>query len=213
MPLTTNLYNFEGKTEEKITLPKEFFGAEINNQLLAQSVRVYLSNQRKAKAQAKTRGEVIGSTRKIYRQKGTGKARHGDLKAPIFVGGGKAHGPTGEQNYKQSLSQKMRQVALASALSSKFNHNQFYCFDGTEKIKGKTKEIEKLVRSLPANPKKDKFLLVLPARSETIKRAVRNYERFSITDVKNLSVYQILNCGILVFTKEALKNLNAKRSA
>src|SRR3990167_4404213 len=91
--LSLSIYNIEGKEQKTVELPKEIFSVAVNPSLLAQSVRVFLVNQRQGNVSVKTRGEVIGSTRKIYRQKGTGKARHGAIKAPIFVGGGIAHGP------------------------------------------------------------------------------------------------------------------------
>ena len=111
-----DLYNIKGEKEGKVTLPKEIFETKINKPLLSQAVRVYLANQRDARARAKTRAQVKGSNRKIYRQKGTGGARHGDNKAPIFVGGGKAHPPKGI-NRRLSLPKKMKQLALKSALS------------------------------------------------------------------------------------------------
>jgi len=107
-----------GKVVETMELPKELFGAKINSVLMAQAVRVYLANQRLGTASTKTRGEVDGSTRKIYRQKGTGRARHGGIRAPIFVKGGIAHGPK-PRDYSLLLSKNMRIAALRSALSAK----------------------------------------------------------------------------------------------
>src|SRR3989344_7204583 len=114
--LTVPVYEISGKEKGSLSLPKEAFSVDVNKALLAQAVRVYQSNQRQGTASTKTRGEVVGSTRKIYRQKGTGRARHGDIKAPIFVGGGVAHGPK-SANYRKSISQKMRRIALLGALS------------------------------------------------------------------------------------------------
>src|SRR3989338_10897476 len=104
------IYNIEGKEEKTIELPKDIFSVSANPSLLAQAVRVYLVNQRQGNVKVKTRSEVIGSTRKIYRQKGTGKARHGAIKAPIFVGGGVAHGPK-QKDYNLKFNKKMRKKA------------------------------------------------------------------------------------------------------
>ena len=117
--MKADLYTIDGKKAGKIEVPKAVFGAKVNEILLAQYRRVFLNNQRRAKPKSKTRGEVTGSGKKIWRQKGTGRARHGDRYANIFVGGGVAHGPTGKENYSLKLTRKMRQSALSSALSQK----------------------------------------------------------------------------------------------
>ncbi len=100
---TVDLFLISGEKAGKVTLPSEIFAAKINNQLMAQAVRVFLANQRKARAKTKTRGKVEGSGKKIWAQKGTGRARHGDRYAPIFVGGGISHGPTGKENFKLKM--------------------------------------------------------------------------------------------------------------
>jgi large subunit ribosomal protein L4 len=116
--LKLSVYDLKGAIAESLTLPKEIFGAKINNSLMAQAVRVYLANQRRGTLKTKSRGEVAISTRKIYRQKGTGRARHGAKSAPIFVGGGIAFGPK-PRDFSMKLNQNMRRVALFSALSAK----------------------------------------------------------------------------------------------
>ncbi|PIU03238.1 50S ribosomal protein L4 [Candidatus Shapirobacteria bacterium CG08_land_8_20_14_0_20_39_18] len=207
MALTTDIYNLEGKTEEKLTFPKEFFGAKINPALMAQAVRVYLSNQRSASAHAKTRGEVIGSTRKIYRQKGTGKARHGDIKAPVFVGGGKAHGPTGSQNYQLIMTKKMRLLALKSALSQMLTDKKIIGVTDLEKTKGKVKPVGKLIEIIKKETKSKKFLFVLPAKSSELKRTIANLDGVTVAEIRNLSPYQVLTAGIILITPEALEDV------
>src|SRR3989338_11153263 len=101
--LTAQVFQPEGGKSGTINLPEQLFAAKVNPQLMAQAVRVFLSNQRKAHAKSKTRGEIIRTTRKWYRQKGTGRARHGAQSAPLFVGGAKAHGPRGHQNYQLDM--------------------------------------------------------------------------------------------------------------
>ncbi|MFH1841040.1 MAG: 50S ribosomal protein L4 [Candidatus Shapirobacteria bacterium] len=202
--LKVNLYNLKGETEKKILLPKKVFGVKVNLKLLAQAVRVFLANQRRAGAKSKTRGEVARSTRKIYRQKGTGRARHGSKGAPIFVGGGVAHGPTGEQNYKLRLSKKMRKAALPSALTSKLESKEVWVVAGLSKAKGKTKEIEKLLKTLKITGKTS---LILPERWEKTVRAARNIEKMSLFSVKQLNAYAVLNGGKLVLAAESLEVL------
>ena len=207
MALTTDIYNLEGKTEEKLTFPKEFFGAKINPALMAQAVRVYLSNQRSASAHAKTRGEVIGSTRKIYRQKGTGKPRHGDIKAPVFVGGGKAHAPTGSQNYQLIMTKKMRLLALKSALSQMLTDKKIIGVTDLEKTKGKVKPVGKLIEIIKKETKSKKFLFVLPAKSSELKRTIANLDGVTVAEIRNLSPYQVLTAGIILITPEALEDV------
>ncbi len=209
-----NIYNLQGKSTSKISLPKTAFGLEDNPQLLAQAVKVYLSNQRKAKAKTKTRGEVRGSGIKIWRQKGTGRARHGDRYAPIFVGGGIAHGPTGEENYKKKMPKKMKSKALAVALSVKAKDKEIRVITGLEKIEGKTKEMAQFLKGLikreKIEKKTPKFLLVLPEKMEKIIRAGRNIPGLEISLSQNLNTYQVLNNDLLLLSKEAVKKLEER---
>lgn len=206
-----DVYNTKGKKTGKVQLAKEIFGAKINEQLMAQAVRVYLSNQRKARPKAKTRGEVIGSGRKIYRQKGTGQARHGDRYAPIFVGGGKAHGPTGKENYKLKMPKKMRRKALFSALSIKLKEKAIIVVDGLEKVEPKTKEMVKIMQNLKFKIQngrlKEKISLVLPQPIENIVQAARNITGLRLRQVSLLNAYEVLNGGKIILTKESIKTL------
>lgn len=211
---TVDVYSISGKKLSKISLPKDIFAVEINKKLIAQAVKVYLSNQRQANAKTKTRSEVNFSTRKIWKQKGTGRARHGAKSAPIFVKGGRAHGPTGEQNYKLKLSQTMKQKALISALTQKLKNNQLIVIKGLEKIKGKTKEMEVIMSKVnpPAGgPKsKVKITIILPKVWENVIRAGRNIPYLNFLQIKQLNTYEVLNGGILVFTKESIEALKEK---
>jgi large subunit ribosomal protein L4 len=120
--LTVDMYDAAGKVTGSVSLPEEVFGAKINKRLIAQAVRIYLANQREGSASTKSRGEVQGSTRKIYRQKGTGRARHGGVRAPIFVHGGIAHGPK-PRDFSLKMPQKMKRAALFATLSLKAQTN------------------------------------------------------------------------------------------
>lgn len=212
--MQTSVYNLQGRSVSKINLGKQAFGLKDNPQLLAQAVRVYLSNQRKARAKAKTRAEVSGSRRKIWRQKGTGRARHGDRYAPIFVGGGVAHGPTGKENYQKRLPKKMKTKALAVALSAKAKNREIKVITGLDKIKGKTKEMAKLMETIIKKEKlkkrEPKLLLVLAEKKEKVIRAGNNLANLEITLASQLHPYQILNNDLLLLTKEAVKQLEAR---
>lgn len=194
------------KLVSEVKLPKNIFGSKVNLSLMAQAVRVYLSNKRQGNAKTKTRSEVAFTTKKIWKQKGTGKARHGAKSAPIFVKGGVAHGPTGEQNYHLSLNKKMRKLALKSALLDKLKNNKLIIVEGLDKIKTKTAEFEKIIKKLV--PTLDKRItLVISKQSENINRVSRNLPYINLLEVKHLSAYPVLNSQILLVTKESLKNL------
>src|SRR3989338_11409930 len=142
--LSIPVYSLAGKETGVLALPKEIFAAKVSKSLLAQAVRVYATNQKSLLASTKTRGEVEGSTAKIYRQKGTGRARHGAIRAPIFVGGGITFGPK-PRKVRLILPQKMKKAALIAALSVKLADKNVIGLSGLDKASGKTKEMAKLI--------------------------------------------------------------------
>jgi len=206
-----DLYTITGTKSGKIDLPSEIFAAKINEPLMAQAVRVYLSNQRKAKAKIKSRGEIAKTTAKWYRQKGTGRARHGARSAPIFVGGGVAHGPTGNQNYKLRMSKKMKRQALLSALTSKFKGGEILVVKGMKKVEPKTKEMMKILERLARNWKLEtenwKLTIVLPEVLENVIQAARNIQGVNLIQTNILNTYEVLNGGKLIFMKESIDKL------
>ena len=202
--MKVDVYSTNGRKLSKITLSKEIFGVEPNKVLMAQAVRVYLANQRKAKAKTKGRSEVRGSGKKIWRQKGTGRARHGDRKAPIFIKGGIAHGPTGKENFKLKMSKKMKRRALFSALSNKFKSKEIIVINGLDKVKPKTKEIVKIIKGLKLGTK-NKITFVLPSVIDNVIRAGRNISNVNFLQARLLNTYKILNGGFLVFMKPSVK--------
>lgn len=199
------VYNTSGEKIGKTVLPKEIFGVKPNKILIAQAVRVYLANQRQGGAKTKTRGETAGSGRKIYRQKGTGKARHGDIRAPIFIKGGKVHGPTGKENFKLKFSQKMRRLALFSALSSKLADKEIKILNSLEKLTPKTKAMVKIFKNLKLIPGKEKINLIIPEKEDNLKKATRNLANLRVLMAKNLNTYEILDSKWLVILKPSLK--------
>lgn len=205
--LSLDLYDTKGKVVDVVDLPKEIFGAKVNNQLMAQAVRVYLANQRSGTASTKERGEVSGSTKKIWAQKHTGRARHGSRKAPIFVGGGIVFGPT-PRDFSLKLSKKMRRLALFSALTSKLKKGQIKGLTGFEKIKPKTKLMAAAMKSLGIKLKDKKALLITPSTQkefENFYRAARNIEGLNILNANLLNGYEVLNSRQILLMKESLK--------
>lgn len=207
--LSLSVYDLKGARKGTVSLPREIFGAKVNQVLMAQAVRVYLANQRQGTASTKTRGQVTGSTRKIYRQKGTGRARHGSIKAPIFVGGGIVFGPS-SRDFSLKLSKQMRRKALFSALSQKFVNEKILIVD-INGVSGKTKEIYQMFKSLNLLGKKgkvNKVLFVLDANAET-KQAAKNIEGVNIEPVKSINAYDVLNNSHLVIVKNALTDIES----
>jgi large subunit ribosomal protein L4 len=207
--LKLSVYDLKGAVAESLTLPSEIFGAKINNSLMAQAVRVYLANQRRGTVKTKSRGEVSISTRKIYRQKGTGRARHGAASAPIFVGGGIAFGPK-PRDYSMKLNQNMRRVALFSALSAKLKDGEIKIITGLEKIEPKTKKMTDVVTHLGLNGKKQQVLLVTPKAGvdfANVTKAARNIEGVSILSSNQLNTYAVLQNKQILFMKTAIDSL------
>ncbi len=197
------VYGPDGKAKGTITLPKELFAAKVNQVLLAQAVRVYLANQRKGNASTKTRGEVEGSTRKIYRQKGTGRARHGAIRAPIFVGGGIVFGPR-PRDFRLHLPQKMRRAALSSALTASLRDGKVRVVDGLEKLQPKTKYMAESLKKIGcANP----TLLVIGPGGETAVRSARNLAGVDVLPAASIHPHTLLSHKSLLFTKSSIEVL------
>lgn len=202
--LTIDVYGLDGKVEGKLTLPEEIFGEKVNKTLLAQAVRVYLANKRQGNASTKTRGEVDGSTRKIYRQKGTGRARHGSVRAPIFVKGGIVFGPK-PRDFSLDLPKKMRRKALFSALAAKLHDGELKVLSGLEAMEPKTKQFVAAMKNLDLLEKK--LLLVMADDLKSVKRASKNVQGVSSTAVKRLNAYDVLNNKHVVVMKDAVEEM------
>lgn len=206
--MQAKIYQFDGQKESTKTLPKEIFGAKENKTLLAEAVRVYLANQRKAHPKVKSRGEVSGSGRKIWRQKGTGRARHGDRYANIFVGGGVAHGPTGKENWKLTLPKKKKNEALKVALSQKWKDKELIFVDDFSKVGLKTKQAEQSLKELLKSQAKTS--LVFGGENSRAVLPFRNLPWVRIVKVGQLNPYLVLDNKFLVFDQEALEKLTQR---
>lgn len=204
--LIYNIYNLKG---EKIA--QEKFNTSIKDvneytQLLTQSVRVHLVNQRQGNASTKTRGEVTGSTRKIYRQKGTGRARHGSIKAPIFIGGGIVFGPR-PRDFNLSLTKKMKKKAFLISVIDKINNQKFLVVDKLETISAKTKEAAGIIKALFAKSQQPKNLLLINNGNKNLCLATRNIPYLNQVSAATVSTYDLLSCDFVLITKEALDKL------
>lgn len=185
------------------------FGQPANPALLAQAVRVYLSNLRQGTSKVKTRAEVNRTKAKWYKQKGTGNARHGARSAPIFVGGGVAHGPTGKQNWDKVLGRKMKAQALRVALS--VQTDKIVVTDNLNSLKGKTAEAAKLLNKMLG--KRGRTVIVLADNSQLIHRSIRNIDRVLPIHVMELTALQAALADTIVFTKQSLEALEVRLAA
>ncbi|NTU46618.1 50S ribosomal protein L4 [Candidatus Roizmanbacteria bacterium] len=200
------VYDVKGNVEQEINLPEAIFSKPIHKALIAQYVRVYLTNQRQGTVSTKTRSEVIGTTKKIYRQKGTGRARHGAKKAPIFVGGGVAFGPK-PKDYELKMNKKQRKLAYISALSMKAQEQNIIVLGKSfEKLEPKTKSF---VSSLQAiNAEKTKILLVLSGgEDQGLRLAGKNVPYIRVAQAKNTNTYEVLSHKKLYVTESGLQVL------
>jgi large subunit ribosomal protein L4 len=204
------LYNQEGKDIGKVDLPDEVFNAEINFDLLHQAVRYYEALQRRPIAKTKTRAEARGGGRKPWRQKGTGRARHGSIRSPIWRGGGVTFGPTPQKSYQMKLPKKMRKKALFGVLSQKREDGKIIFLDKIKIEEAKTRKIKNLLKKL-SKIKKDieekKTVFVLSQRNEELLRMVKNIPELSIVVVDSLNPYLLLKNKYIVIEQEAIKKL------
>lgn len=206
--LSASVFDIKGKVAGNIDLPQEIFNAKINGPLMSQAVRVYLANQRQGTVKTKNRGEVNATTKKIWQQKGTGRARHGSKRAPLFVGGGLAFGPR-PRDLSLSISKKMKTLALFSALSSKLKDQELKIVKGLEALTPKTKIMAGVLKNLGIDNDK-RVLLVMPkksAESENVYRASRNIEGIEILSANTLNAYKVLDNTLVLLMKESIDTL------
>lgn len=204
--IIAEVVDLEGKAAGRLTLADEIFGVKFNKDLISQAVRVFRANQRLGTASTKTRGEVKGSSRKIYRQKGTGRARHGSIRAPIFVHGGIVGGPK-PRDYSLEMPKKMKRLAVFGVLSEKFRNGEIKIVSGFEAMEPKTKNFAGVIGKLGLENKKKKILVVTAEGAKNLIRAARNVEGVALTGAKRINVYDVLVNKNLLFMKEAIVEL------
>jgi large subunit ribosomal protein L4 len=216
--LEAKIYNQKGAEAGSITLPAKVFGASWRSDLVHQVVEGMRSNKRAGTADTKDRGEVRGGGRKPWKQKGTGRARHGSSRSPIWVGGGVTHGPLAEKNYKRKISKKMRAQALFSVLSKKLKDKEILFTDSLEMSKINTKSAVEVVKSLAKAggfkiaTKTPKMLVALFGRNEKTEKSFRNIPSLEIVFLKNLNPLAVLNYRYLLIENpvESVKFLESR---
>lgn len=197
------VYNIKGQSVRKIELDKDIFNGEVNEAILHQVVRMYEANQRQGTASTKTRSDVRGGGKKPWKQKGTGRARAGTIRSPLWRGGGIIFGPH-PRDYSYSVPKSIKRLALISSLNAKLNDKNIIIIDDIKLDKPKTKEFNVVLRNIKAEKKP---LLVLDERDETVIRASRNIPNLLLRDYKSLNAYEILKQQKLILTEKALAAL------
>ncbi|MDO8486304.1 MAG: 50S ribosomal protein L4 [Candidatus Staskawiczbacteria bacterium] len=199
------IYNQEGKKVEEITLPKEIFDVKLNSDLLHQIVVSQMANKRQITAHTKDRSEVRGGGKKPWRQKGTGRARHGSIRSPLWRGGGITFGPRKERVFEKDVPKKMRRKALFMVLSEKAKGNLLIILDKIQIDKPKTKEIAKTLNKLPC--KENSCLIALNEYDKKVFLSARNIKKTNIVEARNLNVIDLMSSKYLLMEKNTIKTL------
>ncbi len=218
--METKIYNKEGKEVGKMELPSNVFGLGWNADLVHQVFTSAQSNARANNANTKDRSEVSGTGKKPWKQKGTGRARHGSKRSPIWVGGGVAHGPNSERNYKKKINKKMNTAALFTLLSEKFRKGQILFVDNITPSEMKTKEASTIMKALGdvsgferlKGSKKVVAHVAMDKRDESVLKSYNNIPYVAVNELRNLNVADVLNRRYLLIVNpaESLATLSAK---
>lgn len=208
--MEAQVFDLKNKNVGSVELPKSVFGAVWNPTLVKQVVLAQLANLRRPWAHAKGRGEVRGGGKKPWKQKGTGRSRHGSIRSPIWKGGGKSHGPTKERDYSQKVNKKMKRAALFSVLSKKFQDGELKVVKAFDIEKPKTAIMAAAIGNLVEKPKKMKkydALLVYGDETKSLSRSARNLPKTKVLDSKALNVYDLLNYKHVIVEEKAIATI------
>jgi large subunit ribosomal protein L4 len=195
------LYNMDGTSVGEIELKDEVFGIEVNKDALYQVAKMQMANKRQGTQSTLTRAEVRGGGIKPWRQKGTGRARHGSTRSPIWTKGGVVFAPK-PRDYSYTIPKKIKRLAMKSALSSKVLSENIIVMESLALPQAKTKEMVKVLKNLKVE---DKALVVIPGKDETVERAARNLPNVKLAFVNTLNVLDILNYDRFIITQDAAR--------
>lgn len=201
-----NLYNQRAESVGKVSLPDAIFAVPMNKDLLYQVVTSQIANKRQTVAHTKDRSEVSGGGKKPWRQKGTGRARHGSIRSPIWKGGGTTFGPRKERNFKKKINRKMAQKALFVALSSKVHDKEMIVVDDINFENWKTKEMAKVMAGLRQILSRGSYLVVTPKEGiKTIGRVSKNLPNVDVMEAKDLNALSVVGRKNIILLKNALE--------
>ena len=197
-------------SKKSLEVTDKIFTNRINKKLISEILYSNIANYKGRKAKTKQKNEIIGSTSKIYAQKGTGNARHASRKAPIFVGGGVAHGPKGENAYKKrKLNKKEKKLGLATLITEKNNLKNLIVFNDFGKNIFKTKEMFSILKKFNAT---NSIIILDKSSNEKIGRSLKNIPNVKVTDVSNIALYDLVKFKKLIFTESSIKELEKRYS-
>jgi large subunit ribosomal protein L4 len=207
--METTIYSNEGKSVGSVKLPESVFGAAWNADLVHQVVTGMQANARLSSAHTKDRSEVSGGGKKPWKQKGTGRARHGSTRSPIWSGGGVAHGPRNSKDYSVTLTKKMKAKALASVLSKKFADQEILALDAINLDIPKTATIKTILKALAdgsgqvtlATKRKNAAVVVIPRRSEVVEKSFRNFGHVEVVQAKDVNPVDLLTYKFVVLVE------------
>jgi len=205
--LKVKLYKQDGKESGEVTLDSSVFGIEVKPTVVQQVVKAQLANARQVLAHTKTRGEVSGGGKKPWAQKGTGRARHGSSRSPIWVGGGITFGPRKNRNFSQKVNKKMKKIALFMCLSDKVNENNFIVVDALELTDAKTQSLKKIIDKLPG-VKKNK-MIVLAVQNQNFVKASLNLKNTKIILADSLNVVDVLKNQTMIIDQAGINKIIA----
>lgn len=210
--MKADLYNLKNEKVGTAELPANVFNVPWNPVAVKQVLLAQLANKRRPWAHAKFRGEVRGGGKKPWRQKGTGRARHGSTRSPLWIGGGKSHGPRSDRDYSQKANKKVRRLALFSVLSKKFAEGDLRVFDALTISEPKTRAVYGDLRALVGASKRSKkldVLLIPPAGEKNLVRAARNLVKTKVENPGSLNVYDVLNYKHVFIDQKAVGEVAA----
>lgn len=206
--METKLYNQEGKAIGKYDLPDRVFNVDVNQNVVRRALVAHTANRRQVIAHTKTRGEVRGGGTKPWRQKGTGRARHGSIRSPIWVGGGVTFGPRNERNFKLKINKKEKQKALFMVLSSKVKDKEMAVIDNLAFAEPKTKKMMEVLEGISyaafQNKRLKKTLVVMPKENSKAALSARNIPVAKVVWPDSLNVYDLLTYKYLIMPQEAV---------
>jgi large subunit ribosomal protein L4 len=204
--MKVDVKNLKGEKTEEIELRDDVFAIEPNATVLHQYIRVYENNQRQGTSSTKTRSEVSGGGTKPWRQKGTGRARHGSIRSPIWVGGGVAHGPK-PKSWRLSIPKKMKELALKSALSSRMKDGNILIIDDIKMKEPKTKDVAQALKKLKID---GKMTVVWFGECENFVKSAKNLPEVALVNAGSLGAYDVVKTPTIVFIKDAVLNVQER---
>jgi len=210
MPIKIKVQNQSGESVGEMNLSDKVFGVEANNEVLRQVVTAMMANKRKVLAHTKTRSNVRGGGKKPWKQKGTGRARAGTIRSPLWVGGGITFGPLKERNFKVKINKKMNQKAICMALSDRAKNEKLFVLNEIKLEEHKTKKFDEILKKILDAKAKRSVLVVVDKRDEKATRSGKNLAGVEIINLDNISLLNLLKYRELIMTEPAIKRIEER---